>query len=187
MVETSWQLLFQRVISGKQPINKEASMQLQLAKIMQELGSAFCILPGEEFQVELETAVGNQSIDITSTLGTATVAIELKCFKHEQNRARDLDMYDALKDISRLDGFGQYDLKYFICLADRKYYAEYKHSGMASSVSTSNGSHYEARKPIVPSWAGKWKVGRDKPIVLKQDLTCQWTEQGGWWYWFLPR
>ena len=126
IISQAWAILFAKIVEGTQPINKEASLQLQLAKLMQEIGAAYCIYPNELFVVELETGLGRKSIDITCSLGNTTAAIELKCFRKQSNRAKDLDMYDALKDIQRLDNYDEYEQKYFICIADSSYYAEYK-------------------------------------------------------------
>jgi hypothetical protein len=123
VIEFSWKLLFAKIMNSKVNINKEASLQLQLAKVMQEIGTSFCILPNEVFEIELETGRGKANIDVTCKLGKASAAVELKCFKKSSNRATDLDMYDALKDIERLDSFVEYDLRFFICLTDNPYYS----------------------------------------------------------------
>jgi len=182
IISESWQILFQRIVSGKQLINKEASLQLQLARILNDLGNAYCILPDETFQLELETGYKGKNIDITCHLGEVKAAIELKCFMKSSNRAKDLDMYDALIDIERLESFEEFDIKKFFCLTDNKYYSEYTQKGMASSVSLKNGTIYKANKEIVPLWTGKWKVKRDKAIVLKKDIECKWISDNGWYY-----
>lgn len=182
IINEAWQILFSRIISGRQAINKEASMQLQLARILQDLGNAYCINPKESFSIELETGIGRQSIDITSQLGTSKAAIELKCFRKESNRAKDLDMYDMLKDIERLESYKDYEIKNFICLTDHGYYAKYKHKGKATSVSTRNGTLYSANIPITPGWQGQWKVNRDSNITLLEDLEFNWIEKNNWYY-----
>jgi len=187
IISQAWAILFAKIVEGTQHINKEASLQLQLAKLMQEIGAAYCIYPNEFFVVELETGLGRKSIDITCSLGNTKAALELKCFRKQSNRAKDLDMYDALKDIQRLDNYDEYEQKYFICIADSSYYAEYKHKGKASSVTTRNGSRYNANTPIVPAWKGQWNVSRDASITLKKELICEWTNINNWYYWFVKR
>lgn len=182
IIKEAWQILFSRIVSGRQPINKEASMQLQLARILQDLGNVYCINPDEGFTIELETGIGRQNVDITCQLGESKAAIELKCFRKQSNRAKDLDMYDVLKDIQRLDNYSDYQLKYFICLTDNSYYANYKHKGKAGSVSTRNGSQYPADIAITPDWQGQWKVKRDDSITLLKDLEFKWIERDGWFY-----
>jgi hypothetical protein len=53
---------------------------------------------------------------------------------------------------------------------------------MASSVSLKNGTHYLANVPIIPLWTGKWKVNRDKSIIFKNNIHCNWITQEGWYY-----
>lgn len=182
LINESWQILFQRIVSGKQLINKEASLQLQLARILNDLGNTYCILPNETFQLELETGYNGKNIDITCHLGEVKAAIELKCFMKSSNRAKDLDMYDALIDIERLESFEEFDIKKFFCLTDNKYYSETVQKGMASSVTLRNGTIYKANEEIVPLWTGKWKVKRDKPIILKKNIVCNWISTNGWYY-----
>ena len=183
LINESWQILFQRIVSGKQSINKEASLQLQLARILNDLGNAYCILPNETFQLELETGYNGKNIDITCHLGEVKAAIELKCFMKSSNRAKDLDMYDALIDVERLESFEDFDIKKFFCLTDNKYYAEYEQKGMASSVSLKNGTIYKTNQEIIPLWTGKWKVKRDKPIIFKNEIMCDWISKNNWYYW----
>lgn len=182
LINESWQILFQRIVSGKQLINKEASLQLQLARILNDLGNAYSILPNETFQLELETGYNGKNIDITCQLGDVKAAIELECFMKSSNRAKDLDMYDALLDSERLESFEDFEIKKFFCLTDNKYYAETEQKGLASSVTLRNGTIYKANQEIIPLWTGKWKVKRDKSIVFKKDIVCNWVADSSWFY-----
>jgi hypothetical protein len=182
VIDEAWNILFSRIVSGRQKINKEASLQLQLARIINELGNTYCLLPNEVFNLELEASHQQMNIDITCTLGTASAAIELKCFIKSSNRAKDLDMYDALKDIERLHRLEQFDVKTFICLTDNPYYPNFIQRGMASSVTLRNGTRYLANMPITPAWTGKWNVKRDSPILFLQDVECNWKSVGNWHY-----
>jgi hypothetical protein len=183
IINESWQILFHRIISKKQKINKEASLQLQFARILNDLGNLYCILPDETFHIELETKHNNKNIDITCQIGQTKVAIELKCFIKSSNRAKDTDMYDALADIESLEKHIDFELKYFFCLTDDEYYPERNQKGMAKSVSLKNGTIYRANHEIVPSWAGKWNVKRNKPIIFKSDIYCNWVSNENWHYW----
>lgn len=183
IIDQAWLILFNRIVSGKQLINKEASLQLQLARVLQDLGNAYCILPLEIFQLELETGYNGKNIDITCQLGNVKAAIELKCFMKVSNRAKDIDMYDALIDIERLESFSDFHIKKFFCLTDNKYYPEYTQKGMASSVTLKNGTVYRANQEIIPAWRGKWNVNRDKSIKFKTDIFCNWVSDNDWHYW----
>ncbi|WP_419211121.1 hypothetical protein ACNR9Q_10240 [Maribacter sp. X9] len=183
IINQAWLILFNRIAYGKQLINKEASLQLQLARILQDLGNVYCILPTERFELELETSYNSKNVDITCELGKVKAAIELKFFKKASNRAKDTDMYDALIDIQRLESFDDFEIKKFFCLTDNKYYSEYTQKGMASSVTLKNGTIYGANQEIIPGWQGKWKVNRDKSIKFKTEVICNWVSVNGWYYW----
>jgi hypothetical protein len=179
-IETAWKVLFERILSGMQIINKESSLQLHLSKLIFDLGNIYCILPGERFEIEMETNYENKNIDIVCRLGDARAAIELKCFMTSSNRAKDLDMYDALKDVERLESFEGFQIRKFICLTDNKYYPYTIQKGYASTVSLKHGTVYSAGKEIIPGWANRWKVKRDKPIRFNTDVTCNWVSNDKW-------
>lgn len=182
VIELSWDLLFKSIISGRFTVNKESSMQLHLAKILFELGNLYCTEPGEYFKIEMESAYENKSIDIICSLGDVSAAIELKCFMKSSKRAADLDMYDVLKDVERLENYNGFQIKRFICLTDNAYYPNKEQKGYAKSVSLKNATKYIAGQKIIPDWAGKWKVKRDKEISLKNDLICNWISFEKWHY-----
>jgi hypothetical protein len=183
VIELSWEIIFERIINGKLIINKESSLQLHLSKLIFELGNSFCILKDETFDIEMETRYEKKSIDIVCTLGSIKAAIELKCFIKSSNRATDLDCYDSLVDIERLYYFEGFDIKKFICLTDNNYYPVTNQKGHGKSVSLVNGTKYPANFEILPSWAGKWKVRRDKPVIFKNEVSCDWVSKKDWHYW----
>lgn len=182
IIDEAWLILFNRIVTGKQKINKEASLQLQLARILNDLGNSYCILPDENFSIELETNHFGKNIDITCRMGDITAAIELKCFIKSSNRAKDTDMYDVLKDIQRIESYDEFSIKKFYCITDNKYYPTVMPTGMASSVTIMHGTKYPANIPITPLWAGLWNVKRDAPITFKSDLECNWVNSGGWYF-----
>jgi hypothetical protein len=182
VIDQSWDLLFKSIISGRFTVNKESSMQLHLAKILFELGNLYCTEPGEYFSIEMESDYEKKSIDIICSLGDVNAAIELKCFIKSSKRAADLDMYDVLKDVERLENYNGFQIKRFICLTDNAYYPNTEQKGYAKSVSVKNGTKYIAGQKIIPDWAGKWKVKRDKEISLKNDLICNWISNEKWHY-----
>ncbi len=182
IIDIAWEVLFERIISGRLHINKESSLQLHLSKIIFDLGNIYCILPDESFEIEMETAYNNKSIDIVCILGDKRAAIELKCFMKASNRAKDIDGYDALKDIERLQGYNDFSVKKFFCLTDNKYYPETEQKGLGKSVSIKNGTIYPPHVEIIPAWAKKWKVNRDNPIVFSKEISLNWVSCGKWHY-----
>lgn len=182
VLEMAWEILFEQIVSGKLSINKESSLQLHLSKLIFELGNIYCILPKEHFEIEMETNYENKSIDIVCSLGKIKAAVELKCFMKASNRAKELDCYDALKDIERLENYKGFQIRKFICLTDNKYYSERAQTGHGKSVSLKQGTVYPANKEIIPGWADKWKVNRDRPIIFKSEIKCDWVSKTGWHY-----
>lgn len=186
ILETAWEICVQRIASERITINKESSLQLHYAYILAQTGELACIRPGESFKIELETHHAGKNIDIWCALQDCEAAIELKCFRKASNRAVDIDMYDVLKDISRLESYSHVAFRRFICLTDNGYYRNGTHSGHAGSVSIGNGKKYPLGLPITPTWVGKWKdTSRDKAISLNNNLEFAWRGHGKWHYLFL--
>lgn len=195
LLDMSWEVFFAQVVSGRTKVNREASMQLHLAGIIGDLGKSFCVLPEEFFHIEMETRIHKANVDITcclqnATAGSAKAALELKCFRKDSKRATDLDLYDSLKDIERLDSYPDLDTRRFICLTDNTYYA-YGTPGpesYAAKVTIRDGTCYPAGSIIIPPWKGSWKdTSRDKDISIAQDLNLRWTTVKGWSYLYVKR
>lgn len=183
---TAWEICLQRIVSGRISINKESSLQLHYAYILTQMGELACMEPQDSFKIELETHHAGKNIDIWCALRNCEAAIELKCFRKASKRAVDTDMYDVIKDISRLESYSHVGLRRFICLTDNSYYTNAVHKGHAGSVSIGNGKKYQKDVSITPSWVGRWKDSkRDTEIVLKSDLEVSWRSLGSWHYLFV--
>ena len=186
LLSTGWEICLRRIVSERISINKEASLQLHYAYVLAQMGEIACIEQGESFKIELETAHAGKNIDIWCALGNCEAAIEMKCFRKASNRAIDTDMYDVLKDISRLESYSHVKFRRFICLTDNRYYANAAHKGHAGSVSIADGKKYQKNVSITPSWMGKWKDStRDTEIVLMNDLEFAWRRIDRWFSLFM--
>lgn len=185
-LDQAWSICSQRIACGKVKINKEASLQLHYASILAAFGELACVETSDFFTIELESKFGSVNIDIVCTLGDVTAAIELKCFRKASNRAKDIDMYDSLRDISRLESYDTFTLRRFICLTDNPYYSNASHTGHAGIVSIKDGSRYKKGFEIQPSWQGKWKdKSRDKVIIFTKDILLQWNKIREWYFLYL--
>jgi len=183
LLDHSWLFYLQRIAAGKIVINKEASLQLHYASIIKTLGDVYCISPSESFSIELESKQGKINIDICCSIGDTKAAVELKCFRKSSNRASDTDMYDVLKDVTRLQALESFDVKKFICLTDNPYYANGAHAGHAGSVTIKDGFSYGKDAEISASWVGTWKdKSRDIPISFNSKVTFQWNLLGDWYF-----
>ena len=183
VIDASWEILMTQIVSGRLTINKEASLQLHLASIIRELGEVMCVLPRETFSIELESSISGMEVDITCAIGGEKAAIELKCFRKLSNRAKDVDMYEVLYDIKRLQSLSAFSVRKFLCLADHNYYAHGIHKGHAESVSIKDGKVYPANTPIHPSWLGKWKCYANHDVItFKQDVAITWVTRENWYF-----
>jgi hypothetical protein len=182
ILDESWEILAQRIATGRVSINKEASLQLHYSSILLSYGELLCVEPRETFTIELESASGRKSIDIKCTLGETRAAIELKCFRKASNRACDIDMYDVWYDLERLLSYQEFAVRKFICLTDNPYYVCGVHSGHAGSVSIRNGTILQIGSKIAPSWAGKWKdKSRDRCLTFAKSVELHWNQNRGWY------
>lgn len=186
ILSQAWKICIQRIASGRIVINKEASLQLHYAYILTQIGELACIDDDEKFRIELESRYDAKNIDVSCSLGDCKAAVELKCFRKDSNRPLDIDMYDVLKDISRLESYSHVQFRRFICLTDVRRYTKPFLKGHAVSVSIADGKKYQKGKSIIPSWSGKWKdKTRDSNIVPQNDLKFDWCKIGTWYYLFI--
>lgn len=118
VVSAAWQIFARKVGAGLIPINKEASMQLQYAYILQQLLPLIIYSRTEAVELELETGVqintSTKEIDIlvkgVNSLGEHIIAIEMKCYRtitsSGGNRgAHDIFMKDVYQDLNLLEDY----------------------------------------------------------------------------------
>ena len=117
-VSLGWRMFSHKVGNGVVPINKEASMQLQYAYVLQQLIPLITFHEKEVFQIELEMGVNvagnNREIDLLfsgiSPDNEHRIAIEMKCYrKHAASGgyrgASDIFMKDVYVDLSLLEQY----------------------------------------------------------------------------------
>lgn len=183
VLSIAWETCINRIATGRIRINKESSLQLHYAYILAQFGEMACIEKDESFIIELETHHAGKNIDIWCSINDTEAAVEMKCFRKKSNRATDTDMYDVLKDISRLESYEHVSHRHFICLTDNEFYVKESHTGHAGSVSIGDGKKYKKQTPIIPTWAGKWKdTSRDQGVTLLNDVEFKWNGIHGWYY-----
>lgn len=183
VLDLAWNIFIKRLALGRIKVNKESSMQLHYASLINSLGELMCIDKDDVFTIELEHSYHGKNVDIVCYYNNFKAAVELKCFKKSSNRATDTDMYDVLKDIERLLDFEDFAVKRFLCLTDNPYYMNGEHSGHAESVSISHGTLYVTENPIISSWAGKWKdKSRDRTLHFNKDIGFEWFQENEWYF-----
>lgn len=117
-ISLSWVMFSRKVGSGLIPINKEASMQLQYAYVLQQLIPLITFHENESFEIELETGVrvnGKlKEIDLlfSGEFGNDkhVIAIEMKCYRTlassgKDRGATDIFMKDVYEDFYLLEQY----------------------------------------------------------------------------------
>ncbi|OZG69760.1 hypothetical protein BTA51_29495 [Hahella sp. CCB-MM4] len=118
-VSYSWRVFSRKVGNGLIPINKEASMQLQYAHILQQLLPFITFHENEKFEIELESngIINGRSREIDLTFSGKgngheyhKIAIEMKCYRtlsaSNGNRgATDIFMKDVYEDFYLLEQY----------------------------------------------------------------------------------
>lgn len=119
VINLSFKLLSNKIANKEIEIYNEASMQLQLGAIMQQLALLFKYSPNERFAVELEVSEkinctqkssrGNARCDVRLTLTDgiqkADAFIELKYLKKEDNEAVTDNKFFVYCDIENLESY----------------------------------------------------------------------------------
>lgn len=185
----AWSIVLQQIAEGKLRPTNEATLQLHLGYVLQNLGMLALLDPEECFHMELEKPAphGRGRLDLTYRFNETQAAVELKFFLKAttatNQRAADMDMYEAWKDISRLQALDEYALKIFLCLTNDDRYPNDKFGGNAQLVSVAHGRKREQGSELIPPWEGKWKdKSYDKHIPIHQTIECLWSMHKGWSY-----
>lgn len=117
-ISLAWAMFSRKVGNGLIPINKEASMQLQYAYVLQQLIPLITFHENERFEIELETGVKangrSREIDLlfTGEFGEQkfVIAIEMKCYRTltasgGKRGATDIFMKDVYEDLYLLEQY----------------------------------------------------------------------------------
>ena len=117
-ISVAWALFIRKVANGALPINKEASMQLQYAYILQQLLPLICFKDNEKAVIELETGVqinsSTKEIDLLlkgkDNNGEYKIAVEMKYYRTlassgGKRGATDIFMKDVYIDLELLENY----------------------------------------------------------------------------------
>lgn len=152
LIETGWQLYISKVAGYLLEPENEKMMQLQLALILQSLGSLYESRAGESIKILLEVPVDARKdkrniIDIVvrHSVGESSIniPIELKCFRlmTRSGKAKrgggNLMMYDYWEDIENIELYSclkGYSAGIHLALTDDPYLVEKEHKGKQVKV-----------------------------------------------------
>lgn len=117
-ISLSWVMFSRKVGNGLIPINKEASMQLQYAYVLQQLLPLITFHGDEKYEIELESSarVNGRSREIDLLFSgyfrnqKHTIAIEMKCYRTlaasgGKRGATDIFMKDVYEDLQLLEQY----------------------------------------------------------------------------------
>ena len=117
-ISLGWVMFSRKVGNGLIPINKEASMQLQYAYVLQQLLTLITFHDDENFEIELEAGVRengrSREIDLLfkGVFGKQehVIAIEMKCYRTlaasgGKRGATDIFMKDVYEDLHLLERY----------------------------------------------------------------------------------
>ena len=192
-VNLSWIMFSRKVGNGLIPINKEASMQLQYAYVLQQLLPLITFHENEIFEIELETGVQvngkSREIDLlfTGEFGEQKhiIAIEMKCYRtlaaSGGNRgATDIFMKDVYEDFYLLEqyvlsGIAQEGVSLIMNDLPRLVNPKNKNA-KCWDYDISNGATFgpiNLKTPI---------GGKPVNISLEKAYSLNWVQYGNFWF-----
>lgn len=140
IVSLSTEIFLNRIAIGDILFENEASMQLQLGVIMQNVGKLFEFSNDEHFCISLEhvenimptqkSPAGQARCDIWVEFinrdEKTTCAIELKYFPQTKNETVTENRFSILKDLENIEHYESANMGYQIVYTDNKNYADPK-------------------------------------------------------------
>lgn len=189
IVEVAYDRLCGKVTGQRIEVTNEASLQLQLASILNTLGGLYVESPNERFNIELEKSVtleggefiksGTEkakidiwfSLEDISSQEKHSCAIELKYFKKANHREPN-NRYDVFKDLHNLERYGNFvDTGFLLVATDHSHYinqAEY--SDETKDFDFREGASYQAGTELVYRTANPYG-----PLIkLRNSYSFQW-------------
>ena len=182
-----------KVGNGLIPINKEASMQLQYAYVLQQLLPLITFHENEKFGIELETGVKvngrSREIDLLFSGDFAgqkyTIAIEMKCYRTlassgGKRGATDIFMKDVYEDFYLLEqyvsgGIAQEGVALVMNDMERLVNPAQKNA-KCWDYDISNGTKFGPIQLNTPIG------GKEINILLDRIYTLNWVNYGEFWF-----
>jgi len=192
-VSLSWEIFSKKVGNGLIPINKEASMQLQFAYVLQQLLPLITFHESEKFEIELETGVKangrSREIDLLFTGEFESkkhiIAIEMKCYRTlassgGKRGATDIFMKDVYEDFYLLEqyvsaGIAQEGVALVMNDMERLVNPIRK-DAKCWDYDISNGASFGPIQLNTPIG------GKEIDILLTNVYSLKWINYGGFWF-----
>lgn len=192
-VSLSWQIFSRKVGNNLITINKEASMQLQYAYVLQQLLLLIKLSSQEEYEVELETGVSVQGstreVDLLFTGESHgqqnRIAIEMKCYRTYASSgglrgAHDIFMKDVYFDLYLLEQYIQAshcDRAIALVMCDLERFVNPKRkTGKCWKYDTSHLTN------ISPQRFDTDVGGAKIDFTLNKHYRLEWEKRGDFWF-----
>ena len=194
-VSEAWKIFQLKVGNGMIKINKEASMQLQYANVLQNLIPLIICKDDEKVEIELEKTAKLKDkyteIDVfvvgEKNNKPCKIAIEMKCYKEKSSSegkrgATDIFMKDVYVDIQNLENYisnGICDYTVFLAMTDFSGLVNpKKKKGDAKcwAYEISDGFLLSPQKINIPIG------GKPQDITITNEYTFKWIERGGYYF-----
>ena len=176
IIDISYKLLCNKIVSGGIRIDNEASLQMQLGVILMQIGQLYEFDNNDHFSVELETwqdisptsksNKGRARCDIylrfISNSEAKEAAIELKYFKHSTNEAVTDNRFSLLLDLKNLEQYKANNpdlLCYEIVYTDNENYAKLDN---------------RSKIKITPTISGNTEPYAGRIITLQESYSSVW-------------
>lgn len=176
IIDISYKLLCNKIVSGGIRIDNEASLQMQLGVILMQIGQLYEFDNNDHFSVELETwqdisptsksNKGRARCDIylrfISNSEAKEAAIELKYFKHSTNEAVTDNRFSLLLDLKNLEQYKANNpdlLCYEIVYTDNENYAKLDN---------------RSKIKITPTISGNTEPYAGRIITLQKSYSSVW-------------
>ncbi len=192
-ISMAWSIFTRKVGNGILPINKEASMQLQYAYILQQLLPLITFKSDEKARIELEAGVnignGIKEVDLILKGQTNSVeyniAVEMKCYRtYASSRglrgATDIFMKDVYDDLRLLEVYiesGNAHQGISLVMNDLERLVNPKRKDAKCwTYDISNNTHIRDVNLNTPIG------GKQISIQLKKAYDFSWEKHGAFWF-----
>lgn len=192
--ELSYECLRLKINGGRIRVETEASLQLQFAAILKNVGELLEIHRNEYFSIELEKPIqhadgvfgksgsNRAKVDIycsytdTTTGELVGCAIEMKFFKRKNHREPN-NRYDVFADLHNLENYGNFaDCCFMVVATDHDHY-------VSQESYSSNTADFDFREgtTCLPGIERSYRTEEPygKPITLRGTYSFKWDAVAG--------
>lgn len=192
--DLAYECLRRKINGGRIQVDNEASLQLQFASILKQVGELFEVERDEYFSIELEKRIradgftfgksgsSTAKIDIyfsyvnSRTNASEGCAVELKLF-WKQNHREPNNRYDVFSDIRNLENYGAIAKCCFMVVGtDHEHY-------VMQEVYSRDTSDFDIRqgRSYLTGFAAEYKTSKPygPPITLRGSYSFEWDTAAG--------